>query len=316
MAIINILPNTSKTVTLDRGFTDVLKFIAAIMVAMGHYSGHALDYVENPVLRFFVMNGGSIGVAVFFFLLGYGLMMSELKSHHGFLAFIKRRLMKVYLPVLLVSAIWGVVIWPDGTGMEHLPAYFYLVFWGFSDGILWFVRVIMVMYIIFYGYSVIRSNKHWRLAYLAASTAIVYTIICFWLESWCAISVPIFTLGVMLAEYNDYVWRITHGWQLFMWLLLITIFWGILYMHFGNLYAHALINYYVITAVITICSYKRIAVIVPDWVGGVSYDIYLTHHKVINYLCPIYGYIQFHHFFVGAAITAVASYSLRKLMKC
>ena len=73
-------PSQTESITLDRGFTDLLKLIAAIMVAMGHYSGHALDYMENPLLRLFVMNGGSVGVAVFFFLSGYGLMMSEQKK--------------------------------------------------------------------------------------------------------------------------------------------------------------------------------------------------------------------------------------------
>ena len=144
-------PISPKSVVLHRGFTDVLKLLAAIMLAMAHYSSHALDYVENPIFRFIVMFGSCIGVNVFFFLSGYGLMMSEQKRHLGFLDFVKRRLMKVYLPVVIVSAVWGVVRWPDGGGVEHLPAYAYMVFIGFGDGILWFVRVIAVMYLLFYG---------------------------------------------------------------------------------------------------------------------------------------------------------------------
>ena len=89
----------------------------------------------------------------------------------------------------------------------------------------------------------------------------------------------------------------------------------VLYLLYGNLYAQALINYYVVTAIVTICAHRAFTVSVPEWVGGISYDIYLTHHKVINYLRPVYGYIQFQHFLVGAVITAVASYTLRQLVK-
>lgn len=50
--------------------------------------------------------GGFIGVAIFFFLSGYGLMESESKSHLNALAFLKRRILKIYLPVILVTFIW------------------------------------------------------------------------------------------------------------------------------------------------------------------------------------------------------------------
>ena len=47
-----------------------------------------------------------MGVAIFFFLSGYGLMESEQKSHLSLAAFFKRRFLNVYLPVLLVTALW------------------------------------------------------------------------------------------------------------------------------------------------------------------------------------------------------------------
>ena len=308
-------PNLSKSVVLYRGFTDVMKLFSAIMVAMGHYSSHALNYVENPILRFFVMNGGSIGVAIFFFLSGYGLMMSEMKKHLGLFAFMKRRLMKVYLPVVFVSAIWGIVKWPNGSGFEHLPDYAYTVFIGFGDGILWFIRVILVMYLMFFVYTRIRTNRYWRMPALIAGTVAAYVLVFLWQADWCAISIPIFTLGIVVAEYNEFVYRIARSWRIMIWLLLVSALMGMLFMHFGNLYAHAWINYVVITAVVVLCAYRTIKVDVPDWVGGVSYDVYLTHNKVINYCLPIYGYIGLTSFIIGTVITATASYSLRKMLR-
>lgn len=286
-------PSQPESIALDRGLTDLMKLMAAIFVAMGHYSGHALVYVENPLLRFFVMNGGSVGVAVFFFLSGYGLMMSEMKKHLGFLDFLKRRLMNVYLPVVIVSAVWGIVLWPAGAGVEHLPQYMKITFVTFGDGILWFVRVIAVMYLLFYGYTLVRKYNGWRLPALLVGTAFAYVLVYWWQASWCAISIPIFTLGVVLVEYNEKISHMMHGWGVASWLVVITALMGGLYFAFGNLYAHALINYWVITAVVMFCAYKMITVTLPSWVGGISYDIYLTHHKVMNFLRPIYVLYRF-----------------------
>jgi len=76
-----ITRNQEQSVVLSRGLTDVVKFAAAIMVAFGHYAGHALSFSNNPVYRITVMFAGNVGVALFFFLSGYGLMMSERKQH-------------------------------------------------------------------------------------------------------------------------------------------------------------------------------------------------------------------------------------------
>ena len=309
---IKITPPSSNFITLDRGLTDLMKMVAALFVAMGHYSGHALDFVDNPLLRFIVMNGGSVGVAIFFFLSGYGLMKSEQKLHLGFFVFLKRRFLKVYIPVVLVSAVWGIVLWPVGSGLEHLLQYLKLTFLTFGDGILWFVKVIAVMYLLFYGYTVLRKHDSWRLPALLIGTIFAYILVYWWQESWCAISIPFFTIGVVIAEYNEKICRMMHGFGVILWLGIITALMGGLYMAFGNLYAHALINYWIITAIVMLCAHWTVTITLPPWLGGITYDIYLTHNKVINYLRPVYGFIPFHHFLVGTIIATVASYALRK----
>ena len=94
--------------SINRGVSDLLKIISAVLVMFSHYynlkaqAGYALNPIEL-VLR---SQGGNVGVAIFFFLSGYGLMMSELKRHLNFKEFLKKRFLKVYLPVLLVTMIW------------------------------------------------------------------------------------------------------------------------------------------------------------------------------------------------------------------
>lgn len=93
---------------ITRGVTDLLKVVAALSVMFSHYynmkaqAGFDLNTLEWCIRS----QGGNVGVAVFFFLSGYGLMMSELRSHLPLKLFLRRRFCKIYLPVVLVTALW------------------------------------------------------------------------------------------------------------------------------------------------------------------------------------------------------------------
>lgn len=109
-------------ILFDRNLTDLMKFVACLMVAMSHYSGYALanGVSSNIIYKVIAATGGYLGVALFFFLSGYGLMMSDMKHHLGFVDFLKRRLSKTWLPAVLVSAIWlgiNMVIEANGGGV-------------------------------------------------------------------------------------------------------------------------------------------------------------------------------------------------------
>lgn len=100
--------NSFSALSFERGWSDWLKLVAAIMVALSHYSTVIVynnHWSSNPIISL-LAQGGYIGVAIFFFFSGYGLMESESKQHLAITKFVKKRLLKVYLPVLLVSFLW------------------------------------------------------------------------------------------------------------------------------------------------------------------------------------------------------------------
>ena len=49
---------------------------------------------------------GGTGVHVFFFCSGFGLFMSYTKRRLGYLEFLKKRFLKIYIPYILVGAVW------------------------------------------------------------------------------------------------------------------------------------------------------------------------------------------------------------------
>lgn len=104
-----------KSIVLCKGTCDVIKLIAALMVITSHIGSVALGPAYNSTHWSFYLlatQNGYIGVALFFFLSGYGLMESEIRRHLPLYQFIKRRLLKVYFPVLLVTGLWLLITPP------------------------------------------------------------------------------------------------------------------------------------------------------------------------------------------------------------
>lgn len=93
---------------LPKTTCDVLKLLAALLVVSSHMASTAIGpyHSGNPAFYATATQNGYLGVAVFFFLSGFGLMESELKAHLDFKTFFKKRYLKIFVPVLLVTALW------------------------------------------------------------------------------------------------------------------------------------------------------------------------------------------------------------------
>ena len=112
------ITKTNKGLALDKGLTDVFKFVTCILIAFHHYSQYATNHSGGSNWFYLLLSavGGYLGVALFFFLSGYGLIKSEQKQYLPFKVFVTRRFMKVFFPVLLVTIFW-------------IPIYLSLGFW-------------------------------------------------------------------------------------------------------------------------------------------------------------------------------------------
>lgn len=173
----------TKNILLERNLTNFIKFIACIMVAMSHYSGYVLtnDISSAVIYKIIAATGGYLGVASFFFLSGYGLMMSDMNDHLRFWRFIRQRLSKTYLPAVLVSAIWLGIAAVSDLDLLCNQDYFMGVIWRFNDEVMWFVRVIIVMYVFFWLYRgcalSLVDKTLWQFFLLLAFTAAAYSVI-------------------------------------------------------------------------------------------------------------------------------------------
>lgn len=306
-------------ILFDRGFTDLLRFLACCIVALGHYAGYAESTlgIRNIFYDVAAAQFGYLGVALFFFLSGYGLMMSFQRRPISFKDFVARRLSKTWLPAVLVSGIWLVInLLIFGFGGGNLLCnqnYLLGVIWLFNDEVMWFVRTIMVLYLFFYLYVWLSSRCSSKASFFiligvaACSTHIVRP-----LHLGDPISVPLFFIGMMVAKWPEQFKKLVYSWKAVVLIVLVALI--VAYVcKSDNRVLHGIINYLTLFIFIEIVMHYNISVpSVPKWVGECSYDIYLVHYKTHLMLVYLFVVDQLWMFFVGTALATIAFYNLRK----
>lgn len=287
--------NSEHVINLDRSVTDVIKLLSILMIASHHFFQTALTRGDGGLFAsLYCSQAGYLGVALFFFLSGYGLAKSNQRHQMKFGEFINKRFLKIVLPMVLANLLWAVFCFvvvgklnvlglslkldvenvPLGGVFCSLMA-FCSNTGAYFDGTLWFIKVLLLLYIAFFV-STCMKNKTKRLIVLALLTVGVVFFVSFFMKTWMAISVPLFMIGVCVADCPEFFRK--HFWIFVFSFVAACVFIVLLFKQ--ALVIHALINYLVVLAMITIAYYTNVKFVgVSALVGVFSFDIYLTHNK-------------------------------------
>ena len=307
--------NQSNKFCLDKDLTDLIKFLSCLMIALHHYSqGMVVAGTHNPIYLLFSTQGGWLGVAIFFFLSGYGLMKSDMKNHQTPIQFFKKRLLKTYLPAVLISVIWCVYLLIWG-GEKNNDRWILCLLWNFNDEVLWFVRAILKLYLSFYVYVYIALlSPRWFKPFIY----IVLASIAVWLVDVGFVhgsSVLLFFIGMSIAEYDEWYFRMIRKVYAPIVILCTMVALMFVFRH-DAAWIHLLINYFLIALGIIVIAVFNIKVSsLPKWIGGTSYDIYLVHNKALILLRPAYAIVPLWEFVGLTALFTILFYNLRKLIK-
>lgn len=266
----------------------LLKFVACIVIALHHYAQNILlqGETDNIIWHIFSAQGGYSAVALFFFLSGYGLAESEQKNHLSFTQFVKKRFWKIYEPVLIVNFLHFVCL--QCIAFCKTRQWFELSFSSIFlidelDYYLWFVSVLFICYFVFAIHSQIRERGGYDLFLLAGTT---FIILVFFLRQesinhW--ISIPFFSLGVIFSEHTTWFKNLQSKkvYWIIIFMALLMCFYVAKTAH-APILIHVLIN--IIQTVILLFVVGKWNVTVPAWnYYGLSYPIYLVHHKLIDF---------------------------------
>ena len=319
------------TYAIDRGVTDVMKFLAALTVVLHHYSQYVYqnNLPGNAVYGAFDSYGGFIAVGVFFFLSGFGLMESEKRHHLAFVPFMKRRCLRVYLPVLLATVIWMAVnrVMPCGDYFHEISVRGLLIdlLWGLGDSYLWFVKVIILLYGAFAVFAQVRERYGMKRAMLALDvmTVAVSVVTALMIADFAVVSVPMFTLGVWAAGCAEG----KRGLEL---LALHFALWCIVTCGLLAVYNVCVVHAKSLSILLDVMRTYPVVLLlalllpvvpagwcssVPRLVSGTSYDIYLVHGKVFAVLKVLMPVVPLYVFAVVTLVCVLLFYGLRTRLK-
>lgn len=190
--------------------------------------------------------------------------------------------------------------------------------WGWKDGVLWYVKVLFILYVLFYIYTEIRILRpNYKVVCVILFTFLAYFITYKLFPVFCTISVPLFFIGVLLAEYSDAICQFFHKWWSYLLgLVLFTVIIGI-GRHQAMVY-HAMFNYILIFIALAFLSYYSVNISnVPKWMGNFSFDVYLVHNKVLTIYKTCWPVAELSPwlFLIASFIASFIFYRIRLLLK-
>ncbi len=176
---IELSANSNHEIAFDKGVTDVIKLLSIAMIAIHHFLQTAMTRGDSSTFSaLYCSQAGYLGVALFFFLSGYGVMKSHQRHPMSLGQFVNKRLLKIILPMLLANLLWAVFlfVFVDKLNVLDLSQKMDIgdmSFWGvissiliinskggsYFDGTLWFIKVLLLLYIAFYISTLLRKSS-------------------------------------------------------------------------------------------------------------------------------------------------------------
>lgn len=195
-----ILPSEGKMVCHQREQSQLLKFLASLLVVLGHQA--AFYGIGNDLLAR-ETSVGNLCVAFFLFMSGYGLLYGLLsKKQHLTMAWIGKRMVKLIVPAITAMGVYVIAEIVIGRKVDwvHLFTYWFLSDINLRYG--WYVTEIIILYLLFYV-----TFRHFApKAALAVVCAIVFFAITVLVITkapiWFILGLPCFIMGLLLAYYD------------------------------------------------------------------------------------------------------------------
>lgn len=300
---------------IDRNLSDLIKVYSCINIAIGHYLGCLVTAgVTYSLPMRICMNLSALCVEFFFLLSGYGLMESMKKSDLTIMEYITRRISKVYMPTVLSAVIWGGYLLISGH-LENISVYSFLsrVAWGWFDGILWFIQILIVLYFLFFLYKEIDKKLNSMHSFIAlfiiCLIGVTFGMIYF--EDYMAIAVPAFFIGIAVSRFSEITSQLLRNHIILFLSVLPTV---ILIWAFkdNNLLLRNIFFYYVIFILLALCAHNfGLKFKVPGFIIKTSFDVYLIHYKVLIILGGWFEIIPFWQFIFFTIVATFLFYNFR-----
>lgn len=263
--------------------SDIFKGIAAWMVIFTHYTTYlSREGISLGILSPF-MRLGSLGVGIFFFLSGYGLAVSSRKKEKLGFSFLKKRLINVYVPYVIMQAVSYILLGKSYTGGELV-----LYILGIIEP-KWFIIIILLMYLCFWMIDYIGLNKYREVISFIFSISLSFTLYMLGFEEYWYATNILFVVGLVFGKYEK---KLTN---------FINLHYGICVlisvMGFGTsivLYSlgtrdlavlgKTVASIFLVFICVEIVLQFRLNSVIMQWCGKMSLYLYLVHSTIYVFL--------------------------------
>ncbi len=197
---------------MNREYTDTVKFVCCILIFLHHF------YLGNSI----VAPLGYLACAIFFFLSAWGVSKSLDKKELSLWMFIKRRLAKVYIPLLLVNFIsisaakivamnWTTIpvfsFYCDAIQLEDvcspLITLAYLLDISQIDKVTWFVHFLALVYLFVWAVHKIESKRKYATVVMVGFIAVELLFWCIKAAPWYMVDIVGVPLGLLIYKFED-----------------------------------------------------------------------------------------------------------------
>lgn len=278
---------------------DYLKGFSIFTIALMHLL-QMLSNVPSKIIKLSAIGG--TGVHVFFLCSGFGLYLSYLNKKTTYVEFLRKRVIKIYVPYIIVVLISFFVPWMY-TGDDRIQAllshvFFYKMFipqYEQSFGThFWFVSTIIQFYIVFIPLCLLKRKikKNSIFALICLLISVFWWVFCYKVEVtdirvWNSFFLQYiweFALGMILAEILNEGQRI----RISVLILAVLAVAGIWLQALMAMKSEALKVFNDIPALIGYTSLALLLMMVPiikkcaEWLSKISYEFFLIHILVFT----------------------------------
>ena len=272
---------------ISKDLTTLLKGLCCILVGLHHFSRIMVEQrgSSNPFYILLASQGGNIGVGLFFFLSGYGLMESSKKKPLSIKEILKKRYWKLLWPIVIINTLFLLILRIPGINVntEHYNNLLIEVFnFESVDVVLWFINVLFVCYAIFYVSEACRTAKYRNYVFYGLGSCYLMVMIITRPElHWHYTNIPMFFLGVFYSQnINVFIGKVNKT-KILSLLIFICFATAIGWFGYKIMWARFGVCLVVLMIILWLNLKYEIIIRGSTPISDSSYEYYLIHNKVL-----------------------------------
>ncbi|MGB4440420.1 MAG: acyltransferase, partial [Sedimentibacter sp.] len=299
--------------------TSILKGISILLILVHHLTIRLI----NPNYLKPLLNVGFLGVAIFFFISGYGLISSYLKDKNYLNNFFSKRVARVYIPFIVTNIFIGItsiLIFNESYSITEIFSTSIFLKNITSGQVFWYINATILFYIVFF-LSIKFSKTTTKAIVIMFIYSIIYIYVCriqemgiYWYNTAFA-----FPFGVLFAyKKENILYKIKTYYNALFIICLIgfVIIFLISFEESKNKFIFDTISSILFIFLIILLNYKlNIKSKLLDFIGSISFEIYLVHQFIIDIFYGRYNTKQSLSFYLLVLIIIGVSFLLNMVSK-